>query len=47
MDTWSQASTRGGAVLVAIDGSEASPDLLTWAADEAACRQTSLTIVHA
>jgi nucleotide-binding universal stress UspA family protein len=45
MDTWSQAPTR--AVLVAIDGSDASPDLLTWAADEAACRQTSLTIVHA
>jgi nucleotide-binding universal stress UspA family protein len=47
MDTWSQAPTRAGAVLVAIDGSEGSPYLLIWAAAEAASRQTSLTIVHA
>ena len=47
MATRPKAQTLTGTVLVGIDGREGTPQLLSWAATEAASRQTGLTIVHA
>jgi len=47
MDTWYGAPARAGSVLVAIDDVDSCPQLLAWAAAEAAGRHTGLSIVHA
>jgi nucleotide-binding universal stress UspA family protein len=46
MATCPGAQTLAGTVVVAVDGREGTPQLLAWAATEAASRQTGLTIVH-
>jgi nucleotide-binding universal stress UspA family protein len=46
MNACSRAVTDGAAVLAAIDGSDTSWQVLTWAAHEAMSRRTGLTILH-